>query len=64
MSLHDAADGSPIMRLPGLVGNLGEDPASDARVAFSPDGQWMLSTNWDGTMNLWDARRVDPADGR
>jgi WD40 repeat protein len=30
--------------------------AADARVAFSPDGSWLLSTNWDGSLNVWDGR--------
>jgi WD40 repeat protein len=22
-------------------------------LAFSPDGRWLVSTNWDGSLNLW-----------
>jgi hypothetical protein len=32
--------------------------ASNARVAFSSDGNWLLSTNWDGSINVWDGTPV------
>jgi eukaryotic-like serine/threonine-protein kinase len=51
--LLDAEDGQEVMRLPGLVGNRDDDSASDARVRFSADGQWLLSTNWDSSVNVW-----------
>ena len=42
--LLDAADGQEVLRLPGLVGNREDDPASDARVRFrTADGHWLLS---------------------
>jgi WD40 repeat protein/serine/threonine protein kinase len=54
--LLDAEDGQEVLRLPGLVGNRDDDPISDARVRFSADGRWLLSTNWDNTLNVWDGR--------
>jgi hypothetical protein len=41
-------------QLRGLSPQRPNDAASDARVAFSPDGNWLVSTNWDGSLNLWD----------
>jgi hypothetical protein len=32
--------------------------ACGARVAFSPDGAWLVSTNWNGSLNLWDGTPV------
>jgi WD40 repeat protein/serine/threonine protein kinase len=54
--LLDAEDGQEVLRLPGLVGNRDDDPISDARVRFSADGQRLLSTNWDNSLNVWDGR--------
>jgi WD40 repeat protein len=60
--LWDGETGSEILTLPGLTGRRPDDFAFDARVAFSPDGQWLLSTNWNDTINLWDGRRQPPED--
>jgi WD40 repeat protein len=38
------------------------DPAFNPRVAFSPDGKWLVGTNWDESISLWEAEvEVDAA---
>jgi WD40 repeat protein len=59
VSLRDSNDGAEVFRIPGLVGTPESDIASDARVRFSPDGHWLVSTNWNGDLNLWDGRPRD-----
>jgi WD40 repeat protein len=57
--LSDPVSGKGVFRLRGLAPGRPGDVACDARVAFSPDGAWLVSTNWDGSLNLWDGTPVD-----
>jgi WD40 repeat protein len=52
--LSDPVAGKGVFQLRGLAPGRPGDMACDARVAFSPDGGWLLSTNWDGSLSLWD----------
>jgi WD40 repeat protein/tRNA A-37 threonylcarbamoyl transferase component Bud32 len=52
-TLYDPIAGKHIFELRGLSPGRPDDMAADARVAFSPDGQWLVSTNWDNSLNLW-----------
>jgi WD40 repeat protein/uncharacterized caspase-like protein len=45
--LWDEATGLPLRRLAGSRG-------SETAVAISPDGRWVLTGNWDGTLVLWE----------
>ncbi|HEY1376086.1 MAG TPA: protein kinase, partial [Gemmataceae bacterium] len=53
-TLLDPVAGKRVFQLPSLAGSRPDEYAANARVAFSPDGAWLLSTNWDGSLNLWD----------
>jgi dipeptidyl aminopeptidase/acylaminoacyl peptidase len=53
-TLVDPACGKRVFQLPSLTGGRPDEMACDARVAFSPDGSWLISTNWDGSINVWD----------
>jgi WD40 repeat protein len=53
-TLLDPTAGKRVIQLRSLAGPRPDEMASDARVAFSPDGAWLLSTNWDGSINVWD----------
>jgi eukaryotic-like serine/threonine-protein kinase len=55
-TLFDPLAGKRVLELRGLAPGRPDDMAADARVAFSPDGSWLLSTNWDGSVNVWDGR--------
>jgi WD40 repeat protein len=54
--LSDPVSGKGVFQLRGLAPGRPGDVACDARVAFSPDGAWLVSTNWDGSLNVWDGR--------
>jgi WD40 repeat protein len=53
-TLLDPAAGKRVFQLRSLAGSRPDEMAANARVAFSPDGSWLLSTNWDGSINVWD----------
>jgi serine/threonine protein kinase/WD40 repeat protein len=53
-TLLDPAAGKRVFQLRSLTGGRPDEMASDARVAFSADGMYLLSTNWDGSINVWD----------
>lgn len=57
-TLFDPIAGKRVFELRSLAAGRPDDMAADARVAFSPDGSWLLSTNWDGSLNVWDGRPV------
>jgi WD40 repeat protein len=48
--LADPATGTQVLQLGSLAPNRPNDFACDARVAFSADGNWLVSTNWTGTL--------------
>jgi len=45
VTLYDPAAGKRVFQLGGLAPSRPGDAACDARVAFSPDGRWFVSTN-------------------
>lgn len=59
VTLADPITGKRVFQLRGLAPSRPEDMACDARVLFSPDGHWLVSTNWDGSLNIWDGRPMD-----
>jgi WD40 repeat protein len=63
-TLFDPVAGKRIFQLRGLVAGRPDDMAADARVAFSADGQWLVSTNWDGSLNVWDGTSMDAPTSR
>jgi serine/threonine protein kinase/WD40 repeat protein len=54
VTLSDPAVGRSLFQLHSLGRPRVNDVSQNADVAFSPDGAWLISTNWDGTFNLWD----------
>lgn len=58
VSVRDGKDGMEVLQLSGLVGNWKGDVAFDARVRFSADGGWLVSTNWEGSLSLWNGREI------
>jgi serine/threonine protein kinase/WD40 repeat protein len=58
-TLVDPTAGKRVFQLPSLTGNRPDEMASDARVAFSSDGSFLLSTNWDGSINVWDGSATE-----
>jgi serine/threonine protein kinase/WD40 repeat protein len=57
-TLFDPLAGKRVFELRSLAPGRPDEMAADARVAFSPDGSWLLSTNWDGSLNVWDGRPI------
>jgi WD40 repeat protein len=55
VTLLDPAAGKALFQLHSLGPPRVRDVSHHARVAFSPDGVWLISNNWDGTFNLWDS---------
>jgi WD40 repeat protein len=53
-TLVDPVAGKRVFQLGSLAGSRPDEMACDARVAFGPDGSWLISTNWDGSINVWD----------
>jgi serine/threonine protein kinase/WD40 repeat protein len=56
--LLSATSGKRVFQLQSLARSRTDAMASDARVAFSPDGSFLLSTNWDGSINVWDGSPI------
>jgi WD40 repeat protein len=54
VTIADPVAGKALFQLRGLAQPRPNDVAGDARVAFRPDGRWLVSTSWDGSPNLWD----------
>jgi eukaryotic-like serine/threonine-protein kinase len=50
--LADPATGTRILQLGSLRPNRPDDMACNARIAFSSDGNWLASTNWDGSLSV------------
>ncbi len=50
--LADPATGTRILQLGSLRPNRPDDMACNARIAFSSDGNWLVSTNWDGSLSV------------
>jgi WD40 repeat protein len=59
VTLIDPATGKSLFQLHGLGKVRGKDVHPSPEVAFSPDGAWLVSTNWDGSINLWDGSPVE-----
>lgn len=55
VSLIMPQSGKVVFQLRGLAPRRHNDFASDARVVFSSDGQSLISTNWNGSINVWNA---------
>ena len=55
VKLWDADTGHEALTLRGNAPHRRDDLAFNARVAFSPDGRRLASTNWDHSINVWDA---------
>ncbi|RME21005.1 MAG: WD40 repeat domain-containing protein [Deltaproteobacteria bacterium] len=49
--LIDAASGRAVALLQGHAGQV-------SSVEFSPDGDWLASGSWDGTVRRWDLRQL------
>jgi WD40 repeat protein len=61
VTLLDSATGKSLFQLHSLGQPRVQDVSHNACVAFSADGVWLISANWDGTFNLWDGSPVqDP----
>ena len=56
--LADPATGTRILQLRSPVPNRPDDKACDARAAFSSDGNWLLSSNWNGSLNIWNGSPI------
>jgi WD40 repeat protein len=59
-TLIDPIAGKRVFQLRSLADRRPDEMAADARVAFSPDGSYLLSTNWDGSINVWDGSPTQP----
>ena len=55
-TLFDPIAGKRVFELRSLAAGRPDDRAAESQVAFSADGSWLLSTNWDGSLNVWDGR--------
>jgi WD40 repeat protein len=55
VTLVDPTNGKRVFQLQSMAPGRPDDMACDARVMFSPDGRWLVSTNWDGSINVWDS---------
>jgi WD40 repeat protein len=58
VTLADPFAGKSLFQLPSLSGLRPSDVAGNASVAF--DGDWLMSTNWDGSLNLWSRVETEP----
>jgi serine/threonine protein kinase/WD40 repeat protein len=58
VTLIDPATGKSLFQLHSLGKVRGKDVHPSLEVAFSADGAWLVSTNWDGSINLWDGSPV------
>jgi WD40 repeat protein len=57
--LWDPATGHEAITLRPPIGKRPDDLAFNARLAFSPDGHHLVTTNWDRTLSVWDATPLD-----
>jgi WD40 repeat protein len=64
VTLSDPAVGRSLFQLHSLGRPRVNDVSHNADVAFSPDGTWLISTNWDGTFNLWDGAKLERPTGQ
>jgi WD40 repeat protein/serine/threonine protein kinase len=55
VKLWDVATRHEVMTLRGAA-QRHWDPAFNPRVLFSPNGKWLVGTNWDESISMWDAR--------
>ncbi len=55
VSILHVETGQVLIQLPGLIASRPDDLACDARVRFTSDGKTLISTNWDGSLNIWNA---------
>jgi serine/threonine protein kinase/WD40 repeat protein len=58
VTLSDPDAGKALFQLPSLGPPRVIDQVHHACVAFSPNGAWLVSTNWDGTFNVWDGSAI------
>jgi WD40 repeat protein len=57
VAICDPQRGKVLLQLRGLAPDRPNDQASDARVAFSADGRVLVSTNWNGSLSVWNLPR-------
>ncbi|HTU91568.1 MAG TPA: protein kinase [Gemmataceae bacterium] len=60
--LYDADNGQDILALSRLAGPPPGNYGFVPRVVFSPDGSRLAANNWDGTLTVWSAEDLTPAE--
>ena len=54
--LYDVATGEDVLTLRGFAAPRPDEYSYTACVVFSPEGTRIAANNWDGSINIWDAR--------
>jgi WD40 repeat protein len=56
VQMWDPETGHEAITLRPPIGKRPDDLAFNARLAFSPDGHYLVTTHWDRSLCVWDAR--------